>query len=366
MTTPSALLDLIFLPWHGYKHIFVTATSTGTLSFYMLTSNPTPRINHIHTHQSTATSILLTDLEAHPSIPGLIGYVTSSGLVSILNFNLDLLSSLNEINGDVSQHDLVEYHHSTPCADEGFEAWTLAFAPSPSPADAERMVGVYTGSDDSTLRRLDFVLADGSTHSVPKRISESDDINSFSSSSSSDDNEGEGTDSATLKILDRRSHSAGVVSILPLTLPFPSSSSLTTNGEVILTGSYDDHLRLLHRSSNSLTPQVRNTVLAETDLGGGVWRLRLMDETHGESSEWVVLASCMHAGARLVRIRRSVGGNWTIEVLARFEEHKSMNYGSDVQPSRGLGDGMEGRMRTVVSTSFYDRLMCLWRVEVDC
>jgi diphthamide biosynthesis protein 7 len=43
-------------------------------------------------------------------------------------------------------------------------------------------------------------------------------------------------------------------------------------------------------------------------------------------------------------------------VLGKFEEHKSMNYGSDSQP------GVDGKgRRTVISTSFYDRLLCLWR-----
>lgn len=78
----------------------------------------------------------------------------------------------------------------------------------------------------------------------------------------------------------------------------------------------------------------------------------------------VILASCMHAGSRVVRLCK--GGNdtdggdgeeWRFEVLARFEEHDSMNYGSDVQP-RNESAGMN-----VVSISFYDKLMCLWRYE---
>jgi diphthamide biosynthesis protein 7 len=65
----------------------------------------------------------------------------------------------------------------------------------------------------------------------------------------------------------------------------------------------------------------------------------------------------MHAGARIVRVQADDGGNWTVEVLAKFEEHKSMNYGSDVQPE----EGGNSRQRTIVSTSFYDKLLCLWR-----
>ena len=72
----------------------------------------------------------------------------------------------------------------------------------------------------------------------------------------------------------------------------------------------------------------------------------------------------MHAGSRIVRLE-SLGsssedssGEWAFSVLAKFEEHKSMNYGSDVQP---VQRGKERGQRTIVSTSFYDRLMCVWQ-----
>ena len=97
----------------------------------------------------------------------------------------------------------------------------------------------------------------------------------------------------------------------------------------------------------------------------------------------------MHAGTRIVQLTsRSSGSSasasasssieseseWEFTVLARFEEHKSMNYGSDGQPLRIGGVGVEegggeqrqqqqnqqGGKRVVVSTSFYDRLMCVW------
>jgi diphthamide biosynthesis protein 7 len=76
----------------------------------------------------------------------------------------------------------------------------------------------------------------------------------------------------------------------------------------------------------------------------------------------------MHAGTRIVQLSRC-GDEWEFAVLARFEEHKSMNYGSDVQPligAGGDGDDAEGegrqRNRVIVSTSFYDKLMCVWRI----
>lgn len=80
----------------------------------------------------------------------------------------------------------------------------------------------------------------------------------------------------------------------------------------------------------------------------------------------------MHAGSRVVRLSCRQGaseaereaeaaGEWSFEILARFEEHGSMNYGSDAQP---VIDGRDSR-RTVVSTSFYDKLLCVWHVDSD-
>jgi hypothetical protein len=82
-----------------------------------------------------------------------------------------------------------------------------------------------------------------------------------------------------------------------------------------------------------------------------------------EHKSYTLLASCMHAGSRIVRLEwlgnsAEGSGEWTFRVLAKFEEHKSMNYGSDVQP---VQRGQEGGQRTIVSTSFYDKLMCVWQ-----
>ena len=160
-----------------------------------------------------------------------------------------------------------------------------------------------------------------------------------------------GSDAATLSIspgvlTDRRTHNAGVTAILPLL------SSDTKH--LLLTGSYDDHLRVVRMASGQ-----RTQTLASLDLGGGVWRLDIITETPGR---WTLLASCMHAGAAVVRVSCTdwAAGQeeWTAEVLQRFTRHRSMNYGSDVM----VGSGPR---RTVVSTSFYDRLVCVWEADVD-
>lgn len=80
----------------------------------------------------------------------------------------------------------------------------------------------------------------------------------------------------------------------------------------------------------------------------------------------------MHAGTRIVQVIREEKKEeeeeeeWRFQVLAKFEEHESMNYGSDVQPDlkEKKKDREEKERKKIVSTSFYDRRLCLWTVEI--
>lgn len=65
----------------------------------------------------------------------------------------------------------------------------------------------------------------------------------------------------------------------------------------------------------------------------------------------------MHAGTRIVRLMQGRDSSWNFEVLAKFEEHRSMNYGSDVQFDE------DGSTKAIISTSFYDKLLCLWKFD---
>lgn len=69
----------------------------------------------------------------------------------------------------------------------------------------------------------------------------------------------------------RKLHHAGITAILPL------SKTLIT------TGSYDDHIRLLQLPK--IPGDTRPQLLAELNLGGGVWRLKLLT-ARGASSQW--------------------------------------------------------------------------------
>lgn len=80
----------------------------------------------------------------------------------------------------------------------------------------------------------------------------------------------------------------------------------------------------------------------------------------------------MHAGTRIVQVEKKKeeeeeDDEWRFHVLAKFEEHESMNYGSDVQPdlkAKKKEKGRKERKKKIVSTSFYDRRLCLWTVEI--
>ncbi|KAJ5909749.1 hypothetical protein N7504_004392 [Penicillium tannophilum] len=160
-----------------------------------------------------------------------------------------------------------------------------------------------------------------------------------------------------------RHHTAGVTSILPLDIP------MVDGAPIILTGSYDESLRVYHAT-------FRGEVLAEQGLGGGVWRLQLLSTTEIPGSDdnlerqFVVLASCMHAGTRVVRVTQKQQGQgpaeWDIQVLAEFTEHESMNYASDVwKGASEHSDALQASSELLcVSSSFYDRRVCVWRVNV--
>ena len=129
-------------------------------------------------------------------------------------------------------------------------------------------------------------------------------------------------------------------------------------------------------------------------MGGGVWRLKLFGMGAPSSGSfqscqrlsheytyiagiqsYLILASCMHAGARILRLTcsdRSVDtrypGKWSIEILAEFKEHESMNYESDIARGTRTADQeseeAENSSFVCVSSSFYDRRLCVWRTHV--
>jgi diphthamide biosynthesis protein 7 len=112
---------------------------------------------------------------------------------------------------------------------------------------------------------------------------------------------------------------------------------------IFASGSYDERVRLW---------DVRNVgrgAVAETDVGGGVWRLRWMD---GDT----LLAGCMHGGAAVLQASSSLlssESSPTSFAVTGFgaASHASMVYGAAFWGT------------TVATCSFYDKQLCLWTLE---
>lgn len=329
---PSAVFDLHFEPHPDRGNICAAVSSTGTISFFRL-DVPSNDSTATSSHQSSSELLqplsvlripdldedtLFTYFTWHPTIPGLMAITTAAGQVSVV-----------QIHADYSGLDIIE-----PAAlEHSLEAWVVAFAPSSSSADA--FTTLLSGGDDSALKHTTLCT-------------------------STDEEEVDTYTFPYPPVTNKKIHTAGVTAILPLSIPDHFGDD-----HLVLTGSYDDTLRLLRvKPLHKLSPGRPVIVLTEINLGGGVWRLSVIGVpiVDGEKWEVVVLVSCMHAGTRILRIRGVGDAEAGMEVLARFEEHRSMNYGSDW--SR-IDSQLRGNSKEVlcVSTSFYDRLLCVWTFQ---
>jgi diphthamide biosynthesis protein 7 len=163
-------------------------------------------------------------LSWHPTQANLLGVTVSEGGVYVVDTDVASDAAL-DTGKEVLTHDL--------------EAWTLVFA-----HDGK---AIYSGGDDACLR---FSTLPTTLPTPPISTSEEQDKE-------------EEEDFTPLQWQDRRSHQAGVTAILPL----------ASEDNILITGSYDDNIRILH------TPLVgRKQVLCEENLEGGVWRLKMLSE----------------------------------------------------------------------------------------
>ncbi|KAI0121640.1 hypothetical protein BJ170DRAFT_675889 [Xylariales sp. AK1849] len=330
---PSAILDLHFHPQLDKTDVLVVVSSTGSLSFFRLDPFPEDSakyLTELATHRPLGgeEDVLFLSCCWHPGIADLLAITTSACKVHVLR--VDDLWNVYVTDQDAS---------GSATLTHALEAWTAAFSPivSRGVADSardEETFTIYSGGDDSML------------------------LQTFGSYQPKADGIDETFQYASPPIR-TKGHQAGVTAILPLAVNLDGGAS------ILLTGSYDDHIRAYAAwDTRPNTIIVASRLLAERNLGGGVWRLKLVSLSGQRSRDWtaVVLASCMHAGSRVLKIMGTYSadyGSCEIQILARFEEHKSMNYGSDFQPGTELG----GRPLRCVSTSFYDKLLSLWELK---
>lgn len=308
---PAAILDLRF---HDSvkecANILAAVSSEGDLAIFKLNPEQNPQaplqtLANSRCDDMDGSHILFLQCSWYPSRSNVLGVTTSTGIARLLFLDAEW---------KIARYVDIDIGNT-------LEAWSIAFAPLES--HAVTAVSIYCGGDDSQMRYNSLSL-------------ESEDSTSLTP-----------FPTATLT----RKHDAGVTAILPL--PYLHSNG----GRLVVTGSYDDTLRLfsikdLHETYG--IPQV--TEILNQNLDGGVWRLEVIESVStGSTTSITLLASCMHAGCKIVRLATQDGTEWKSQVLVKFTEHKSMNYGS---ACIRLGSA---ELRCV-STSFYDKLLCLW----DC
>jgi len=324
----SAVLDIHFQATAGRRDTCAVACSAGTLGIFKLTPelSPSDPLSLVHTSRiaGVGEEELILSCVWHPTVPDLLAITTSTGQVRLLR------------TWSTDKAELASVGVVTHLA----EAWTVAISPGFPPPGGRSGHGsppglftVYSGGDDSAAWYVSCAL-DGEARDEELALQ---------------------TPYSPSRI---KGHTAGVTSILPLPLRLPDGA------ELVVTGSYDDCIRVYAVHPQAETFGVgKARILAEENLGGGVWRLKLLgivpehtDKLDDTRDSWTVdlLVSCMHAGARLVKILGTADGNCRVTILATFQEHKSMNYGCDYQPTVSFGE------RMCVSTSFYDKLLCLW------
>ena len=254
---PSAVLDLRFT---GHKKgIFAIATSKGSVCMYTMNPNGTGPIEALEVYQIFPESSITLSLawNCQQCQSDTIAASSSDGHVIIFDTKYQPPKASTKIEA----HSLA--------------AWTVAWSykaeedldPVPhsggdSPANSnlvprsqagnpvEIFPELYSGGDDSVL----------CTYSVGIRP------DGGSPLSDGDEFEAPSRDSKT--------HMAGVTAILPLQTVFDKE-------QVLLTGSYDEFVRVLLPVKGSTRPKI----LAEERLGGGVWRLKVLDVVGLESGK---------------------------------------------------------------------------------
>ncbi|KAI4113145.1 MAG: hypothetical protein LQ345_005808 [Seirophora villosa] len=297
-----AILDLQFTS--DERKRFAVASSSGDVHLYSFqcTAHVSVTLEHTIT-VAPSSDILALSLK----------FMWNSNMmaVTLSNGNVAILDTGN-----------VKIRHTLPWA-HSLEAWVAAWSPL-----RERLV-LYSGGDDSVFHRHD--CSNQQESGVPRNHADF--------------------------MRDTKLHGAGVTAILPLYVDQDGK-------EFIITGSYDEFVRVLQITPGSK----RAKLLLEQRMDGGVWQLRLLnysqpsDTGSGELCYWI-LASCMHAGCRVMKIFRpppEKEEDWSLQVVGKFEEHESMNYASDAQQDLQAGDLKD---LTFISTSFYDRKLCVWKLE---
>lgn len=226
-------------------------------------------LSHVQ-HITDDDTTLVLSLTWHPVRPGVLGLTLSDGRVCVCTsmgmgtgsgsgsteeedgtaaglWSQDAAVSLLQ---DVHEHEL--------------EAWMMTFTPE--------SLNVLSGGDDMVLQCSHVADDDGDDDDESEEEeAESEEVEDEDEQHVLQKKPNRKKNKTNLLWQNRKLHHAGITAILPL------------SETLIITGSYDDHIRLLQLPK--IAGGTRPQLLAELNLGGGVWRLKLLT-ARGASSQW--------------------------------------------------------------------------------
>lgn len=184
----------------------------------------------------------------------------------------------------------------------------------------------------------------------------------------------------TKRLTEKRTHEAGIVHICNLgPHPVHLAQAVQPNHDIepaqylVLTGSYDENLRLfLFSPANPNRSMTMLNLLSELNLGGGVWRIILLDTYDAashQSRDYILLIAAHTAGACIVRLSctQAEGDTWKYEFKVEkwfTEGHESLVYAVAAKKAVPPGEAVstwDNKTWDIISTSFYDKKVCDWQ-----
>lgn len=286
----SAILDLkIIRQFESQDEVsFITCHSTGCLNFWVFNKLENKIIFKENIQVNDDENILITSLHIKES--------KNSSSLTILCTSTDGSSAIVTVNNSSGEHS-IQYIGET----HDLECWTGEFGNNSLLENC-----FLTGGDDSTIKLFD------TRQSLETSIWSNN-----------------------------RVHEAGVVAIKCNNLDSFNVGNLNT----IITGSYDDHIRMfdLRMLGEAIYPgKMLPLNIKSQNLNGGVWRLtntNVKDE---------LLVCCMYNGAKIIKIDFNNEEDSFCQTNFVKTGHDSMCYGADFK------NGLKA------TCSFYDKSLQIW------
>ncbi|RMD39284.1 hypothetical protein DV735_g5848, partial [Chaetothyriales sp. CBS 134920] len=327
---PAAVLDIRFHPNDG--SLLGAALSDGTIHFFRFFKradvlhrrwvtelHPLGHAKVAEKDAETGRLRVVTQFQWLPALHEVgrldvsntltvtIAATLDSGVVKLLRTNIPAIRSTMDqrmVLPPVRLEASTETIHT-----HSLEAWCIALVGVPK---LSNMQVLLSGGDDSNiLVSIVTMLDPASSPSLStSTVSRSAPTDLFSAE----------VPAPTVCFKGRRTHEAGVTAILPLPPPPTSNRRIPSSVSVavptpVLTGSYDDKIRLFCLSPTS--HKLNHQPLVSRDLLDGVWRLQLMDQytvivtearKHNAmiilryQQHYIILVSCMNGGAKILRV----------------------------------------------------------------